>query len=155
MGAKGVRESAKLLKVSAAKMSEARRMSAIPSPKHPAVDITASPGNPELAIAMHFAETASERSTAEHLWTLPRRRSARWWRACGILLSPGADRARGRGWHAGWGIVLRCRKSQPRCVRVSRHRNAVRAPGFRPARHPLRKSVSSRAHRGEPSKCLA
>jgi hypothetical protein len=31
-----------------------------PSPKHPAVDITAPPENPELAIAMHFAETATE-----------------------------------------------------------------------------------------------
>jgi hypothetical protein len=42
-----------------------------PSPKHPVVDLTAPPENPELAIAMHFAETASERSTAELLWALP------------------------------------------------------------------------------------
>jgi hypothetical protein len=46
-------------------------MSEIPSSKHPAVDITASPENPELAIAMRFAETASDRSTAELLWALP------------------------------------------------------------------------------------
>ena len=42
-----------------------------PSPKHPVIDLTAPPENPELAIAMHFAETATERSTAELLWTLP------------------------------------------------------------------------------------
>ena len=42
-----------------------------PSPKHPVVDLTAPPENPELAIAMHFAETATERSTAELLWGLP------------------------------------------------------------------------------------
>jgi hypothetical protein len=42
-----------------------------PSPKHPVVDLTAPPENPELAIAMHFAETATERSTAELLWALP------------------------------------------------------------------------------------
>ena len=35
------------------------------------VDLTAPPENPELAIAMHFAETATERSTAELLWVLP------------------------------------------------------------------------------------
>ena len=47
------------------------RMSELPSSKHPAVDLTAPPENPELAIAMHFAETATERSTAELLWALP------------------------------------------------------------------------------------
>ena len=40
-------------------------------PKHPVVNLTAPPENPELAIAMHFAETATERSTAELLWALP------------------------------------------------------------------------------------
>jgi hypothetical protein len=35
-----------------------------PSPKHPVVDLTALPENPELAIAMRLAETAAERSTA-------------------------------------------------------------------------------------------
>jgi hypothetical protein len=39
--------------------------------KESTVDITAPPENPELAIAMHFAETATERSTAELLWALP------------------------------------------------------------------------------------
>ena len=60
---------------------------AIPSPKHPAVDITAPPENPELAIAMHFAETASERSTAELLWALPHLKGAmsRSDRQCGLV----------------------------------------------------------------------
>jgi hypothetical protein len=31
-----------------------------PSPKHPVVDRTAPPENPELAIATHFAETATK-----------------------------------------------------------------------------------------------
>ena len=76
MGAKSVRETARLLKVSAAKLSEVPRMSAIPSPKHPAVDITSPPENPELAIAIHFAETVTERSTAELLWALPHLKGA-------------------------------------------------------------------------------
>src|SRR3984957_6673155 len=47
-----------------------------PSPKHPVVDLTAPPENPELTIAMHFAETATERSTAELLWALPHLKGA-------------------------------------------------------------------------------
>jgi hypothetical protein len=47
-----------------------------PSPKHSSVDITAPPENPELAIAMHFAETANERSMAELLWALPHLKKA-------------------------------------------------------------------------------
>ena len=47
-----------------------------PSPKHRSVDITAPPGNPELAIAMHFAETATERSMAELVWALPHLKGA-------------------------------------------------------------------------------
>jgi hypothetical protein len=76
-----------LLKVSAAKVFEVSRMSAIPSPKHPVVDLTAPPENPELAIAMHFAETASERSTAELLWALPHLKGAmpRSDRQCGLV----------------------------------------------------------------------
>ena len=58
MAAKGVRETARLLKVDAAKVSEVPRKSELPSPKHVVVDLTAPPENPELAIAMHFAETA-------------------------------------------------------------------------------------------------
>ena len=71
MAAKGVRETARLLKADTAKVSEVPRMSEIPLPKHPVVDLTAPPENPELAIAMHFTETATERSTAELLWALP------------------------------------------------------------------------------------
>jgi hypothetical protein len=48
-----------------------RHPSPPPSPKHSVVDLTAPPENLELAIAMHFAETATERSTAELLWVLP------------------------------------------------------------------------------------
>ena len=71
MAAKGVRETARLLKADTAKVSEVPRMSEIPLPKHPVVDLTAPPENPELAIAMHFTETATERSTGELLRALP------------------------------------------------------------------------------------
>jgi hypothetical protein len=49
-----------------------------PPPRSPnqSIDITAPPENPELTIAMHFAETASERSTAELLWALPHLKAA-------------------------------------------------------------------------------
>jgi hypothetical protein len=40
------------------------------------IDITAPPENPELAIAMHFAETANDRSTTELLWALPHLKGA-------------------------------------------------------------------------------
>src|ERR1700722_6583217 len=58
-----------------------------PSPKHPVVDLTAPPENPELTIAMHFAETATERSTAELLWALPHLKGAmpRSDRQCGLV----------------------------------------------------------------------
>ena len=85
----GVRaREARLLKVSAAKVSEVPRMSAIPPPKHPAVDITSPPENPELAIAMHFAETASERSTAELLWALPHLKGANRVQIDNVVWSP-------------------------------------------------------------------
>src|ERR1700693_810613 len=44
-----------------------------PPPRSPnqSIDIMAPPANPALAIAMHFAEPPSERSTAELLCALP------------------------------------------------------------------------------------
>jgi hypothetical protein len=51
------------------------------------VEFTALPENPELAIAMHLAETANERSTAELLWALPHLMGAmpRSDRHCGLV----------------------------------------------------------------------
>ena len=100
MGVKSVRE-ARLLKVSAAKVSEVPRMSAIPPPKHPMVDITAPPENPELAIAMHFVETATERTTAELLWALPHLKGAmpRSSRQCDLVSAEIARRQQAQARH--------------------------------------------------------
>ena len=71
-----------------------------PAPlKRPAVDITALPENPELAIAMHFAETATERSTAELLWALPHLNGAmpRSGRQCGLVSEEIARRHKASG----------------------------------------------------------
>jgi hypothetical protein len=72
-----------------------------PSPKHPMVDITAPPENPELAIAMHFVETATERTTAELLWALPHLKGAmpRSSRQCDLVSAEIARRQQAQARH--------------------------------------------------------